>query len=110
MSYNETWIAGEWAAICDICGFKVKSSELRKRWDGLMVCEFDWENRHPQDFIRARPDQFPLPFTRPEPDDRFVSVVYLDTGTCTALTILCQADYGGAGCMTVGQVNGNIIL
>jgi hypothetical protein len=30
-----------------------------------MVCEKDWETRHPQDFVRARPEKVTPPWTRP---------------------------------------------
>lgn len=68
--------------ICDRCGFKYKNHELRKEWTGLMVCEYCWELRHPQDFVRARPDQKPLPWTRPQPTDIDVGVdINADTQT-----------------------------
>jgi len=53
-------------AVCDQCGFTFRAHQLRKRWDGMMVCEKDWEPRHPQDFIKAVPDQLPLPYVRPD--------------------------------------------
>lgn len=63
-----------WRAICDVCGFKLWNHELRKRWDGLMVCSADFEKRHPQDFVKAKPDRQNTPWVRPEPDDIDVSV------------------------------------
>ncbi len=56
----------EYNAICDICGFKKKSYELRKRWDGYWVCKEDWEPRHILDFYRTKNDVHLLPFTRPD--------------------------------------------
>lgn len=64
---------GDWNAICDVCGFKFKASQLRRRWDGFMVCEKDWEPRHPQDFVRGTKDDQSVAFTRPEPTDTFLS-------------------------------------
>lgn len=60
-------VGGPWSynAICQVCGFKFKASDLLKRWDGLMVCRHDWEPRHPQEFIKAVPDNTRLPWTRP---------------------------------------------
>lgn len=58
------WTPGDWNALCDQCGRKFKSSMLRKRWDGMMVCEQDWETRHPQEFVRSVRDNHPLPWTR----------------------------------------------
>lgn len=59
---------GDHNIICDVCGFKKKSSDIRERWDGLFVCEEDWEQRHPQDFIRGMPDDQSVPFARPDSD------------------------------------------
>ena len=67
---------GSYNAICDVCGLKYKASDLLKRWDGLMVCKFDWEPRHPQEFIRAKHDNTPLPFTRPDSDGIDVGPTY----------------------------------
>lgn len=69
---------GTWNVICDVCGIKYKANEVKKRWDGLIVCDDDWETRHPQEFVRAVPDQPKLPFTRPEPVDVFVEVTYIE--------------------------------
>ena len=111
---NSWWKSGEWNALCDVCGFKRKSGQLTERWDGLMVCRPTvkagcWEMRHPQDLIRPIPDQPKLPWTRPEPQDQYISVTFADTLGCTATGMLSQAGYGTAGCMIVGNVNGSLI-
>ena len=67
---------GSYNAICDVCGFKYKASDLLKRWDGLMVCKWDWEPRHPQEFIKNINDQPKLPFTRPDSDGIDVGPTY----------------------------------
>lgn len=56
----------QYNALCDVCGFKMKASMLRKRWDGFMVCDKDWEPRNILDFYRTRNDAHLLPFTRPD--------------------------------------------
>lgn len=56
---------GEWNACCDVCSFKFKSSELRRRWDNLMVCDKDYEERHPQDLIRVPQEHPEVPWARP---------------------------------------------
>jgi len=68
--------AGDWNAICDVCAQKYKASEMRKRWDGLMVCPNDYESRHPQDFLRAVPDRMAVPWSRPRTPDVFVPFNY----------------------------------
>lgn len=65
--------SGDFNAQCDVCGFKFKGSQLKKRWDGLMVCDEDWEQRHPQELIRPVQDQNRLPWTRPESTNAFVT-------------------------------------
>lgn len=63
---------GQWNAICDRCGRKVKSAELRRTWQGFMVCAKDWEPRHPQDFVKGVPDNMTPAWVRPPPIDIFV--------------------------------------
>lgn len=65
-------------AICDVCGEKFKLSQLMKRWDGLWVCSQDYEERHPQDFLRARKETLHLPVTKPRPADEYVEVCTLE--------------------------------
>jgi len=69
---------GDFNAICDVCGFKFKASELQRRWDGYIVCEADYEQRHPQDLLRSRPDRQATPWARPPSTDQFVVVAPVD--------------------------------
>lgn len=64
---------GDHYVICDVCGFKVRSSETRMRWDNLRVCLKDWETRHPQDLVRGRRDRQRVTNPRPEAVDTFIS-------------------------------------
>lgn len=64
---------GDNNVICDVSGRKVKASETRKRWDGLVVCREDWEPRHPQDFVRGRRDRQVPSTIRSEQEDRFLT-------------------------------------
>jgi len=64
-SHNQnTLLLGSYNALCDVCGFKYKASDLKKRWDGLMVCEDDWEKRHESDFFRAPKESPDIPWAR----------------------------------------------
>jgi len=109
---NTKFISGDWNAICDVCGFKFKASELKERWDGLKVCEKDWETRHPQELIRPIREQQALPWTRPEGTDQFVSVTFsVGIGSyCTPMGQLSQADYGTADCARVNNIDGNLVI
>lgn len=102
-----TWVSGEWTVSCDICCKSMLASESRRRWDGAIVCEADYDERHPLDLLRVRPEKGTVPFTRPEPPDTYVSVTYSgieEYGDPTG--ILCAADVGEADLMEVGQYGG----
>jgi hypothetical protein len=87
-----TYKAGNWNAICDVCSFKFKATELKKRWDGLMVCEKDFELDHPQKYLRVREDRTSVPWVRPRPADVFVPV-------CTVNGSSAIPGYAIPGCM-----------
>jgi len=71
---GDEFILGDSNSLCDCCGFKFKHSQLRKRWDGAMVCSADWEPRHPQDSIKIRGERNNVKDARPEPEYRFLAV------------------------------------
>jgi len=64
---------GDYNLICDRTGFKIKASQAKKQWDGLLVKKSVWEARHPQDFIRSKPDHQSVPDPRTEGNDYFLS-------------------------------------
>lgn len=74
---NNYFESGQWNTICDRCGFKFKSGELKKTWDNLWVCPEDWETRHIADFIKAPPPQKAIDFARPEPANTFTGAPYI---------------------------------
>jgi len=78
MSYsnNHFFKPGEWNVHCDVCGFKFKSGQIKKRWDGFMVCDADWEADHPQKHIRVTETSQAVPYVREQQDDTFVNVCY----------------------------------
>lgn len=96
MSYK----AYQWNIICDVCGFEFKSGQIRKRWDGVLVCKEDWEPDHPQKYIKVHSDPVPVPadLIRQEPPDTFVIV-------CTRYTSQSIAGVGVAGCMVTAQIS-----
>ncbi len=65
---TDYFAAGQWNAICDRCGFKKKSGQLRKEWTGLRVCSECWEPRNLQDFVRGKRDDQSIPWSRPDED------------------------------------------
>lgn len=70
---------------------------MKKRWDGLWVCPFDFETRHPQDFLRAKKESFKLPITKPRPQD-----VYVGAGECTLLGRTAWSGVAVTGCSIAG--------
>ena len=66
------YIPGDPWLICDECGFKYRRSEMHKRWDGFMVCEKDFEPRHPQEFVRGSKDTIAFRDSRPDPDPVYI--------------------------------------
>lgn len=42
------YVPGDYKRECDVCGFDFLRSELMKRWDGAIVCKYDWEEKDPQ--------------------------------------------------------------
>lgn len=84
---NDYLKLGDMNAVCDVCGFKYKMSQLRERWDGYLVCSEDWEPRHPRDFPRpARTERQPTK-TSPEPVAVYEDVTYSQTPTVPSATM-----------------------
>lgn len=73
MSYKPSYDRGDWIAVCDSCGRYYKASKLRKRWDGLMVCDADWEPRQPQDYVRGKAERQIPTWTRSKPEDTYTN-------------------------------------
>lgn len=110
MSKDWNYKSGEWNLICDVCGKKMKSSHARHRWDGLIVCDADFEHRHVQDFIKVKSDKITVPFTRPRPEDTFVDVSYIYTGDplCTNAGSQAIPALSIPGCMTPNKYNSGL--
>lgn len=84
--------SGSWNVICDVCGFKFKSTQILKRWDGLMVCHEDYETDHPQKYLRVHETGESVPYIRNDPPPLFQTVCYV-------YAIAAYADLGEADCM-----------
>ena len=73
MRHAGTKYIGEPWTICDGCGWKMRKSQVRKTWDGYMMCDKDWYEKHAQ--LLPIP-KFPnegklLPDARPERADAY---------------------------------------
>jgi hypothetical protein len=72
---NPGFRSGDNWAVCDVCGVEYRTSKMKWRWDGALVCEEDWEQRHPQDYVRSKKDRIiPSSEVRTEPSDSFTEV------------------------------------
>jgi hypothetical protein len=91
---------GDWNARCDSCGRKFKASSLKQRWDGLIVCQEDWETRHPQDFLRVQRERIAVPFVRSEnAPDTYIGYI------CSVSGVYGMADVGSADCAKADLYN-----
>lgn len=59
---------GVWQAQCAVCGFNFDSDKLKKRWDGVYVCDADWEPRNILDFFKVPKENITVPWSQPDPD------------------------------------------
>ena len=89
---------GDYNAICDRCGGKRKASQLRKDWQGFMLCTTCWEPRHPQDYVRAKVERVGVPWSRPQgPQDA--------PAYCTFNGMTAIADSGTADCAITDYIS-----
>ena len=76
MGGKNYYVSGSHNITCDVCSRKIKAHEAKQRWDGFIVCPDDFENRQPQDFVKAQTDKISVPFVRPIPTLLFTNVTY----------------------------------
>jgi hypothetical protein len=82
---------GNWKVACQSCGFWFPSGEIRRRWDGLLVCDKDYETRHPQTLIQIRAETAVPAFVSKDANpDEYVEVCYIEDSSCYA--DMCTAD------------------
>ena len=93
------FVSGEFNLLCDVCSKKIKASDAKQRWDGLIVCPSDFEHRHEQDYVKARTDKITVQYTRPVPEYIFTDVIY----ACTTDGKTAIAGLAVAGCSITGN-------
>ena len=98
MRMGHKWKSGQYNAICDVCGWRFKSGDLRDRWDGMKTCKWDWEERHPMDYYNPKGEtSFPL-WTRPEVQPAVQTVYYENDFSTTT-----DSWFGQNGVFTLGS-------
>lgn len=107
----DEYIAGDHWVIDDITGTKVRASETRKMWNGALVSRENWEPRHAQDFVKARPERAIVKDPRPRPVDTYQGP--LDTtlsasavAGATSLTVTSSARMETGDFITIMLDNG----
>jgi hypothetical protein len=88
------WKSGDPWAQCDVCDFKYRKSQLKKRWDGKFACPADFEERQPQDFVRAPRDIEAVRDARPPQPEALSSYSNLITDGDNE-AIRANGDFGG---------------
>jgi len=81
---------------CDNTGLRVLSGDSRKQWDNQIVWKGQFDERHPQEFVRGVVDNFAVKEARPESPDfvTLASVTVPFTSTTGASIVLATADAG----------------
>ena len=65
---------GDYYVICDVCQLKAYRSECKKTYDGKIAhVDGCWYPEHPQEKVRAIPDDQRVPEARPRKTDKFIS-------------------------------------
>ncbi len=93
--------------LCDRCGFKFKSNQVRLDWKNQVVCDVCYEPRHPMEFLQNRTDAHQLPFVRSNNDGIDVSPDYQFPGNSFMCSVLNSRPLVGTavvGCATLGLV------
>lgn len=72
MQKSPPYKPGQHFALCDLCGYRFLSGELRKDYRGMMVCKDDYETRHPQESIKVKKERIKVDNPRPQTADRFL--------------------------------------
>jgi hypothetical protein len=91
------WPGRGWKVTCHRCGCWFPSTEIKKEWTGLLVCETCFETRHPQTLIKVRTEtQFP-DFVSMDGTDTF-------TGVCDIVSSSAFADLASADCARADNV------
>jgi hypothetical protein len=66
--------------ICDVTGFRVKMSNVLRRWEGFYVIRPAWNPRQPQDFPVVPTKQRIFKDSRKDDADELVDVTIIDSG------------------------------
>jgi hypothetical protein len=97
---------GDYLVVDDRTGITRWRSECIKDWQGLIVHRSVYEPRHPQDFLRARREDFRIPDARPErriEDESFVGPLVTEIADDVPGNNNEYAPMGPLGAFALGQ-------
>lgn len=82
---SDRYRPGDHYLIDDRTGFKIRRSDAREEWNGLIVDKRAFEARHPQDFVRGVEDDQAVDDPRPRPiDDTFIGPLTTEVNATAA--------------------------
>ncbi len=85
MPRDRFFVPGSFYRTSDFSGFKTRSYDTEKLWNGLWVRrDKEAEPRQSQDFVRGMPDQQSVPEPRSRPVDSFVGPLFTTTTAACA--------------------------
>jgi hypothetical protein len=91
-----------WYILCSTCGRKIYNTDARRTWDGRLVCQNDYEGKHPMLSFKPREGagegRINGDFTGHEDISQSILV-------CDVYTSMGVAGYGTAGCARSGTYN-----
>ena len=71
------YIPGDNWLIDDRTGFKIRARDARKEWNGLVVHQRNFEERHPQDFVKGIPEDQSVEEPRDRSPESYIGPIYI---------------------------------
>lgn len=101
----------KWKVVCQVCGRVILNTVAKKRWDGIITCPNDWEEKHPSLSYRHRhrgaggEGSIPSGGIHTGNEDTSQSVL-----VCDVYTSMGVVGYGTTGCARTGTYNSALPL
>lgn len=96
----------QWKVTCQVCGRVILNTVAKKRWDGIITCPNDWEEKHPSLSYRHRhrgaggEGSIPSGGIHTGNEDTSQSIL-----VCDVYTSMGVVGYGTTGCARTGTYN-----
>jgi hypothetical protein len=76
---------GSFYRVDDRTGFPTRAEKTRKEWNGLIVDDRVWEERHPQDLVKGVPDYQAVPDARSLAPNVFIGPTFIQLSAAAAV-------------------------